>query len=103
LLQLLADPSKRLGKDDITEITGHPFFRDIKWGTLHAAAPVFVPSLKDDSDCSYFEKVPQLFFCLVSLITLQAEKVTTNLDEPKNAAPLPKDPWETGWDWSSNP
>lgn len=55
--KLLAEPSVRLGKNGVDEITKHKFFHGIDWGKLHISKPVFVPNLESVLDCSYFGEV----------------------------------------------
>lgn len=55
LSQLLCDPSKRLGKNGISEIKKHPFFSGLNWDLLFHEEPPFVPRLESDEDTSYFE------------------------------------------------
>jgi hypothetical protein len=55
--KLLSEPATRLGKKGVDEITRHSFFNNIDWGKLHNSKPVFLPTLENDVDCSYFEGV----------------------------------------------
>lgn len=55
LCGLLCDPSKRLGKNGISEIQKHPFFEGLDWSKLHEEEPPFVPRLENEEDTSYFE------------------------------------------------
>jgi serine/threonine-protein kinase RIM15 len=55
LSQLLTDPSKRLGKNGISEIKKHPFFEGLDWDNLFDEEPPFVPRLQSEEDTSYFE------------------------------------------------
>lgn len=55
LCGLLCDPSKRLGKNGISEIQNHPFFEGLDWTRLEEEEPPFVPRLENEEDTSYFE------------------------------------------------
>ncbi|KAK7574295.1 hypothetical protein V9T40_011486 [Parthenolecanium corni] len=53
----LTERSKRLGRDGIDEIKGHPFFRNNHWTfyNIREAVPPITPELSGDDDTRYFE------------------------------------------------
>lgn len=55
ILQLITEPSKRLGKKGAEEIKLHSFFAGINWKKLRKATPPFIPKLSSDFDTTYFE------------------------------------------------
>ncbi|KAJ4456278.1 putative Serine/threonine-protein kinase CBK1 [Paratrimastix pyriformis] len=55
------DPLKRLGANGAAEVKAHPWFASIDWTTLYSTPPIFVPTLGNDEDTSYFGR------CLVRL------------------------------------
>jgi serine/threonine protein kinase len=62
ILSLLKiDPTERLGYgfDDASEIKSHPFFRNVDWKGLleKKIKPKFIPSLRNDLDLEYFDKI----------------------------------------------
>ena len=62
ILRLLCEPEIRLGRTvGITELMGHPFFKDTDWKNLRNAKPPFIPHLESDSDLTYFDSEPGIF------------------------------------------
>ena len=55
ILQLITEPSKRLGKKGAEEIKLHSFFAGINWKKLRKTTPPFIPKLSSDFDTTYFE------------------------------------------------
>lgn len=52
---LCLDPSTRLGANGAGEVKSHPFFEGVDWDRLNESpSDFFVPSLEDDTSCSYF-------------------------------------------------
>jgi serine/threonine kinase 38 len=56
LKRLLCDADNRLGAGGIAEIKKHPFFRGLDWEKLRGMTSPFLPDIKDDEDCSRFDK-----------------------------------------------
>ena len=56
LKRLLCDSENRLGTNGIQEIKSHPFFRGLNWEKLREMKSPFIPNIKDDEDCSRFDK-----------------------------------------------
>jgi hypothetical protein len=56
LKRLLCDADNRLGAGGIQEVKKHPFFKGLDWERLRAAKAPFTPEVKDDEDCSRFDK-----------------------------------------------
>lgn len=42
--------------DGANEIKAHPWFRGIDFANIHRQKPPFVPELKSDADCRYFDQ-----------------------------------------------
>lgn len=56
LKRLLCDTENRLGTGGIHEIKNHPFFRGLDWEKLREMQSPFQPVVKDDEDCTRFDK-----------------------------------------------
>ena len=56
LKRLLCDAENRLGSQGIHEIKTHPFFRGMDWDNLRNTKAAFLPKIKDEEDCSRFDK-----------------------------------------------
>jgi len=54
--RLLSDIDKRIGKNGVEEIKQHPFFKGINWNKIKELKPPFIPKVKSEFDCRYFEK-----------------------------------------------
>lgn len=52
----MCDATNRLGANGIQEIKDHPFFRGIDWKNIWSSKSPFIPTIKDDEDCSRFDK-----------------------------------------------
>ncbi|RKP19315.1 serine/threonine-protein kinase orb6 [Rozella allomycis CSF55] len=62
--KLLCDADNRLGRQSVSDIKDHPFFKGIDWDNLRNQKPPFVPELTSLTDTRYFptdelEDVPQ--------------------------------------------
>ena len=55
ILSLMSDPETRLGKNGVSEICKHAFFRDFNWKEIRKKDSVFKPELKTKTDCTRFE------------------------------------------------
>jgi len=53
---LLCDVNDRLGANGIHEIKTHPFFKGFDWESVRQMKSPFTPKIKDDEDCSRFDK-----------------------------------------------
>lgn len=53
---LTIDPERRLGHRGAAEIKMHDWFRDVDWPNLARLKASFIPSVKDETDTSYFEQ-----------------------------------------------
>jgi hypothetical protein len=56
LKRLLCDADNRLGAGGIHEIKQHPFFKGLDWDKIRGMKASFQPDVKDDEDCSRFDK-----------------------------------------------
>lgn len=56
LKKLLCDAENRLGSGGIHEIKKHPFFKGLDWDNLRNTKSPFSPKIKDEEDCSRFDK-----------------------------------------------
>lgn len=56
LKRLLCDSENRLGTNGIHEIKNHPFFTGLDWEQLRDLKSPFSPTVKDEEDCSRFDK-----------------------------------------------
>ena len=56
LKRLLCDADNRLGSGGIHEIKSHPFFKGLDWENLRNSKSPFHPKIKDEEDCSRFDK-----------------------------------------------
>ena len=56
LKRLMCDADNRLGAGGIHEIKQHPFFKGIDWNNIRNQKASFLPDIKDDEDCSRFDK-----------------------------------------------
>jgi serine/threonine kinase 38 len=56
LKRLLCDAENRLGSGGIHEIKNHPFFKGLDWENLRNSKSPFSPKIKDEEDCSRFDK-----------------------------------------------
>ena len=54
--RLLCDADNRLGAGGIQEIKKHPFFKGLDWERLRSTKSPFAPEVKDDEDCTRFDK-----------------------------------------------
>ena len=54
--KLLSDSDKRIGKKGVEEIKQHPFFNGVNWNKIKEMKPPFIPKVKSEFDCRYFEK-----------------------------------------------
>ena len=54
--KLLSDSDKRIGKKGVEEIKQHPFFNGVNWYKIKEMTPPFIPKVKSEYDCRYFEK-----------------------------------------------
>lgn len=57
---LIEEPEKRIGKNGIADIKGHPWFAGFDWDRIDDMEPPFVPNLSDEADTSYFDSNKQL-------------------------------------------
>ena len=55
IVKLINNPNKRLGKNGVSEIKNHPFFKDIDWENIRNMKPPFIPKIKNSYDTKYFE------------------------------------------------
>ena len=53
---MLCDVNDRLGANGIHEIKTHPFFKGFDWESVRQMKSPFTPKIKDDEDCSRFDK-----------------------------------------------
>ena len=54
--RLLSDTDKRIGRNGVEEIKQHPFFKGVNWNKIKDMKPPFIPKVKSEFDCRYFEK-----------------------------------------------
>ena len=52
----MCDANNRLGAKGVHEIKSHPFFRNINWESLWNQKSPFLPNIRNDDDCSRFDK-----------------------------------------------
>ena len=52
----MCDANNRLGSGGINEIKSHPFFKGINWDNIWSSKSPFTPTIKDEEDCSRFDK-----------------------------------------------
>lgn len=57
--KLCSDPNERIGKDDAEQIKLHPYFDGVDFLTLHAEKAPHVPTIKNATDTSNFDPVPE--------------------------------------------
>jgi serine/threonine kinase 38 len=55
LKKLLCDAENRLGAGGVHEIKAHPFFKGLDWKNIRNQKASFLPSIKDEEDCSRFD------------------------------------------------
>ncbi|MCQ2821501.1 MAG: protein kinase, partial [archaeon] len=55
IFKMVRGSGNRLGKNGAEEIKRHPFFKSIDWENIRSQKAPFIPNLKNDYDCSYFE------------------------------------------------
>ena len=56
IIKLITNSNLRLGKNGSEEIKSHPFFKGINWNKIKEMKPPFIPKVKSEFDCRYFEK-----------------------------------------------
>ena len=54
--KLINNNNVRLGKNGPDEIKKHSFFKNFDWDNIFKLKPPFIPNLKCDYDCKYFEE-----------------------------------------------
>ena len=76
--------------NDATDIKSHPFFKGIKWGSLHTSRPPFVPKVKDWEDSRYFDDCCPLNEADDAATAAEAASKESNADMP--VSPICEDP-----------
>lgn len=75
---LIPDPAARFGclLNGAEDVKRHKFFRGVDWGRMYAEAlhAPFVPKIKNEWDCSLFEKYPEDECTLPPPVTLTREQ-----------------------------
>lgn len=52
---LVCEEEVRLGRNGVSEIKNHPWFKGFNWKAVHEAKPPFVPVLNSETDVSNFD------------------------------------------------
>ena len=60
IANLINNPNKRLGVNGADEIKAHPFFKGLNWDNILKLNPPFIPKLKNDYDCHYFDTYKEI-------------------------------------------
>ena len=60
IANLINSPNKRLGVNGADEIKAHPFFKGLNWDNIFNLNPPFIPKLKNDYDCHYFDTYKEI-------------------------------------------
>jgi len=55
LKRFLCDADNRLGRNGVAEIKAHPFFKGMDWTKIRQTKSPFIPTIKDEEDCSRFD------------------------------------------------
>jgi len=59
ILGLCTHPDERLGKDGAEEIKEHPYFNGVDFQLLHQEHAPYIPTIRDATDTSNFDPVPE--------------------------------------------
>ena len=57
--RMVASHENRLGVNGVDEIKKHPFFKGVDWDNIRNTRAPFIPDIKNDWDCKYFDHFPE--------------------------------------------
>ena len=57
--RMVSSHENRLGVNGVEEIKNHPFFKGVDWDNIRNTRAPFIPDIKNEWDCKYFDHFPE--------------------------------------------